>query len=425
MGPSFPQGRGEVKEPPGLDRAPRMGHDRPMSTAIERAAALSFLLLAAALPWSIAPMSIGVVLCGALTLAAWWRPGGARWVHTPVDWPALGWLAALAIAAVASLDPAASAGRITKGLLLAIIPVAAYHGRDPKIARGALAVLLASAAIATIFALTKFVAQGGAFPVRVRGAVGHPLTYGGQAMLLATVAAALLVRSRDRRWKIAAIALLTLLAPALLGSYTRSAWIGTMVAFGVILAFTRARWLGALAALVVTLVVILPGGYRERALSAFDPGSHWNVERVRLWTAGWKIFRDHPIAGVGLQDLHPWIEKYHSPEPHEQHGHLHSIYVQIGATMGVVGLAAFAWLMVGFFRTGGRGLRRDLRAGDGGIGPAIRLAAVAALVGFLVSGLFEWNFGDEELLDLLFTLVGLAFAASGWGRTWPGAPRSS
>jgi len=402
-----------------------------MSSALERAAALSFLLLAAALPWSIAPMSVGVALCGALTLAAWWLPGGARWVRTPLDFPALGWIGALVVATVASQDPSGSAGRITKGLLLAIVPVAAYHGRDPKLTRRAIAVLLASAAIATIYALTKFVAQGGAFPVRVRGAVGHPLTYGGQAMLLATVAAAILIRVHDRRWRIAALALLTLLAPALLGSYTRSAWIGTLVAFGVILGFTRARWLAGLGTLVVVLLLVLPPGYRERALSAFDPASPWNVERVNLWTAGWRIFQAHPLTGVGLQDLHPWIERYHPPDPHEQHGHLHSIYVQVGASMGIVGLAAFAWLATGLYRTAGRWLRRDVRAARAGatasaegpapvdtdgLGLALRLAAVAAVTGFLAAGFFEWNFGDEELLDLLFTLVGVAYAASGWGR---------
>jgi hypothetical protein len=58
-----------------------------------------------------------------------------------------------------------------------------------------------------------------------------------------------------------------------------------------------------------------------------------------------------------------------------------------------------------------------------GLGLALRLAVVAALTGFLVAGLFEWNFGDEELLDLLYTLVGVAFAASGWGWEWPGARR--
>jgi O-antigen ligase len=408
-----------------------------MSFALERAAALSFLLLAAALPWSIAPMSITVVLCGTLTLAAWWSRGGARWVRTPIDFPALGWLAALVVATMASQDPSHSVGRITKGLLLAVVPVAAYHGRDPKLARRAVAVLLISAAIASIYALTKFVAQGGAFPVRVRGAVGHPLTYGGQVMLLATLAGALALRMRDRRWRIAALALLTLLAPALLGSYTRSAWIGTLVAFGVVLALTRARLLAALAALVVLLLVVLPSGYRNRALSAFDPQSPWNVERVQLWSAGWRMFQDHPITGVGLQDLHPWIERYHSPEPHEPHGHLHSVYVQIGATMGIVGLAAFAWLAVGLFRTAGHRLLGDLRldrgvasptgppgsAGTWDLGIAIRLAAVAALAGFLVAGLFEWNFGDEELLDLLFTLVGMAFAASRWGQDWLDARR--
>jgi O-antigen ligase len=422
-----------------------------MPRLLERAAAFSFLFLAAALPWSIAPMSIAVVLCGVFTLAAWWSPGGARWVRTPIDLPALGWLAALVIATLASSDPAGSAGRITKGFLLAIVPLAAYHGRDPKWARRAVAVLFVSAAIATIYALTKFAAQGGAFPARVKGAVGHPLTYGGQAMLLITLAAALLVRSRDHRWMIGAAALLTLVAPALMGSFTRSAWIGTFVSLAVILAMTRARWLAALAALAVALLFVVPAGYRERALSAFDPGSQWNVERVRLWDAGFRMFRDHPVTGVGLQDLRPWIDRYRAPGPHEPLGHLHSIYVQIAASMGIVGLAAFGWLVVGLFRTARRGLRRDLHGGavpsapgapgdatarddvtapeeltaPDPFGVALRIAAVAALAGFLVSGLFEWNFGDEELLDFLFTLIGIAFAAGGWGRAWHDARRSS
>jgi hypothetical protein len=38
----------------------------------------------------------------------------------------------------------------------------------------------------------------------------------------------------------------------------------------------------------------------------------------------------------------------------------------------------------------------------------------AALVGFLVAGAFEWNFGDEELLYHLYALVGFAWAAGQW-----------
>ena len=80
--------------------------------------------------------------------------------------------------------------------------------------------------------------------------------------------------------------------------------------------------------------------------------------------------------------------------------------------MGLAGLAAFAWLVIGLFRAATRDLAPARRAG--GLAAGMRLGVAAALAGFLVAGLFEWNFGDEELLYLLFTLVGLAWAARGW-----------
>ena len=54
---------------------------------------------------------------------------------------------------------------------------------------------------------------------------------------------------------------------------------------------------------------------------------------------------------------------------------------------------------------------------------AVRLGVTALLVGFLVNGLFEWNFGDEELLYPLFVLAGIAWAAREWDAHPPGQPR--
>ncbi len=385
---------------------------RPSDKKLHRAATLSFLLLAAALPWSIAPISIAVVLCAALTLAVWWSPGGERWVRTPIDWPMLGWIAALLVASAFALEPEKSFPRVTKGLLWAVIPIAAYHARDPKVAKRAVLTLLLSAVPATIYALVRFAHDGGAFPARVRGLVGHPLTYGGQATLLATLAMALVLRGPDRRWKAGAAAFLALLAPALLGSSTRSAWIATLVAACVMLARTRARLLPVLAAGVVVVLLLAPAASRQRALSAFDSKSVWNVERLYLWDAGARMFRDHPVTGVGLQDLGELYNRYRSPLSHEPHGHLHNVFVQVGASMGIVGLAALAWLLVGLFRTAGHRWRDPLPRSD--LGATLRLAAVASLVAFVVAGLFEWNLGDEELVDFLCVLVGMGYAASQW-----------
>ena len=388
---------------------------------VERAAAVSFLLLVAALPWSIAPMSIGVALCGALTLAAWWSPGGARWARTPVDLPALGWLAALVLCTITAVDPAGSAPRMTKALLFALVPLAAYHARDARAARRAAAVLLVSALVATAYALVEFAARGPAFPNRVRGAVGHALTYGGQAMLLGTVAFSLAARLRRGGLRTASIALLGLVLPALVGSFTRSAWLGFLLGAAIVLGFTRARWLIALGAAAVITAALLPGWYAVRVRSIADPTSEWNVERVHMWSAGARMFRDHPLTGVGLQDLHPLYDRYKDPGAKERVGHLHSVWVHVAATMGLVGLGALVWLLAGLARAAAGGLRPALRGppADDGFDLALRLGVSAALAGFVLAGLFEWNLGDEELVDLLCVLTGMAFAAA----RRDGAPR--
>ncbi|HXF59688.1 MAG TPA: O-antigen ligase family protein [Candidatus Saccharimonadales bacterium] len=388
-----------------------------MPDALVKASALSLLILVATLPWTVAPMSIALVLCAALTILVWQLRGPARWVKTPVDLPALGWILALAVASLFALDPRASWPRVVKGLLLILIPVSVYHARDERIARRAVAVLLVSAGLAAVFALTRFVLQGPEFPNRVKGAVGHPLTYGGQAMLVAALASALAIRC-EGRWRLGALLALGVILPALAGTYTRSAWIGYLAALVVIVAFTRARWLTGLGAGVAALALVLPGAFRERAFSIFDPQNPWNRERVHMWEAGLRMFRDHPFTGVGLQDLHSVYERYKSPGAVEAAGHLHSVYVHVAATMGIVGLLALAFLIVGLFRAASRAFRDHRLAPVGAerLGPAISLGVTAALAGFLVSGLMEWNVGDEELLDLLYVMIGIAFAAASWAR---------
>ncbi len=397
-----------------------------MADALVKASALSFLLLAAALPWTVAPMSIALVLCAALTLLLWQLPAAApagvgadaapsRWLRTPLDLPAIAWIAALAIAALFAVDPRASWPRVAKGLLLVLVPVSAYHARDEKVARRAVAVLLVSAGAAAVFALARFALQGAHFPNRVRGAVGHPLTYGGQALLVASLATAIAVRCGGR-WRAGALASLGAVLPALAGTYTRSAWIGYLAAVAVIVALTRARWLVGLGAGLAALALVLPGAYRARAFSIFDPGNPWNRERVHMWEAGLRMLRDHPWTGVGLQDLHPLYERYKSAGAVEPAGHLHSVYVQVAATMGGVGLLALAFLIVALVRTASRAFRdyRRSRTADARFGAAMSLGVTAALAGFFTSGLMEWNLGDEELLDLLCVLVGIAFAAAAW-----------
>jgi O-antigen ligase len=378
---------------------------------LERAAALAFVLLAAVLPWTIAPMGIATGLCGVLTIAAL-VAGRARWTRTPLDLPAIAWALALGLAAWFALDRAASLPRLGKALFPALAGLAALHASREATGRHFLAAFLASGAAAAAYGLAAFVAHGAGFDGRARGAVGHYMTFAGQLLLLAGVALGVALAGRERRWRLGSLAAALPAAAALAATFTRSAWLGLLAALATMLGFSRPRWLPALAVLAALATAIAPGPYRARIASVIDPASPWNRERTFMWAAGVRMFADHPITGVGLMDLKPVYERYRPPEAHEPAGHLHSVPIQIAATTGVLGLAAFVALAVGLLACAMHGLRAQVKRG--GLAAGVRLGVAGAVVGFLVAGLFEWNLGDEELLYPLYTLAGLAWAARGW-----------
>jgi O-antigen ligase len=84
--------------------------------------------------------------------------------------------------------------------------------------------------------------------------------------------------------------------------------------------------------------------------------------------------------------------------------HLHNNVVQIAAERGLPALAIWLWFMVALCRD----LFHRFRSGNQPFLSAAGLAVVAAL---LTAGMFEYNFGDSEVLMLFLILVTLPAAA--------------
>ena len=127
-----------------------------------------------------------------------------------------------------------------------------------------------------------------------------------------------------------------------------------------------------------------------------------------MWSTGLKIFADHPWLGVGDSDLYEIYSGYRTPDVNEPAGHLHNNYIMLLVTLGIFG---FAIVMAIFGRT----LLAEYRifrafGSDPLIGP-VALGALGVLCGFLVNGFFEWNFGSHQIMVLVWSSVGLVFAA--------------
>ena len=137
-----------------------------------------------------------------------------------------------------------------------------------------------------------------------------------------------------------------------------------------------------------------------------------------MWTAGIRIFADHPVFGVGDIDLGELMRQYADPGYPGLWGHQHNVAMQILVTLGSIGFLAVAAMFAAIMVTEWRVYRRVSRDWLGG---SVVLGAMAVFVGFQVNGLTEWTFGDQEMAVLLWTTVGLALAAGRIGALQDGA----
>ena len=406
-----------VAEPPPRPapaRGDRVATERPSHAGglQERAAGWSFVLFALALPVAMAPMNVAGALCAGLTLLAWLTHARGGPMRTPLDGPVLGWLLALGLATLTAEDRAASAASLGKGLIPLLAGVAAWHARHRRRGLAAVIAFLAAGCAASAWGTARFLAAGGHYPTRAIGLTGSWMTFGLQLMLLVSLAAGISIAVRRRGLRLGALASGLVAAVGLATSFTRSAWLGLGASLAVMLGLRRPRVLLVLAAAGGLAWAVLPGDFGDRLRSAFDPGHATNRERTLMWEEARRVFHDHPVTGVGLQNLTPVLERYRSPQAIEHPSHVHNSYLQVAIATGSVGLIAFLALCVGLMRTSASGFLGLRRAS--GLGAGVRLGVAGGTAGFLVAALFDHAFGDEQLLFLLYTLAGTAWAARGW-----------
>ena len=103
-------------------------------------------------------------------------------------------------------------------------------------------------------------------------------------------------------------------------------------------------------------------------------------------------------------------ERYALPDAVKKRtSHVHSTPLQILVERGVLGLAAWLWIWVAFIAKG-IGLLRRLPE-DAARERALVVGSLAAIVGFLVAGLSEYNFGDSEVVLVAWALMALPWVA--------------
>jgi putative inorganic carbon (HCO3(-)) transporter len=254
---------------------------------------------------------------------------------------------------------------------------------------------------------------------RITGFMGHWMTLSGELMMALLVIGALVFFAPNREigywtpWLIVA----ALPVSAALGlTWTRSMWLGTLCGAVYLIWFWKKWALAAVPALIAGLLIANPLDIRERALSALSPHegkTDSNAHRAELRRIGWEMIKAHPWLGVGPEQVSRQYQDYirpdmPKPQASQYYGHLENDYVQYAAERGVPTMLALLWMIAWAILDFARALRRLPAEAEE---RWVLHAAIAVVIGILVSGFYSWNLNNSEVLAMFLAVMGCGYAA--------------
>jgi O-antigen ligase len=362
---------------------------------------------------SIAELALAVILAAQLL-----DPPRGSW-RLPLGWPVVAFVAWTTVTALASARPLESLWEAKTTLWLLTIVVVANALPDRAAASRWTRLLFICVVAVAVVAIV----QSALCPVvppdvpvlehflrkcaRARGFFSIYMTLAGVVTVVLVTMLPGVVRAvtAARPWAAAAW-LVGLVALAL--TYVRSAWLGFALGAASSLVLMKRRWLPVAAlALVLVAATALPGvGERMRTIGSTTDET--TRDRLAMLAAGVRIAADHPWTGVGPGQVKHLYARYATPEAlRRSTSHLHNTPLQILVERGVVGLVLWLALFGAFFVRATRILRR--LPPEALADRAIVSGVVGAVVAFLLAGLFEYNFGDTEVLMVACAVMALPF----------------
>lgn len=192
---------------------------------------------------------------------------------------------------------------------------------------------------------------------------------------------------------------------ALFFSLTRGVW----VAYGVVLVLyglvqgRRAMLAVVVGVAVCALLFVSAGqGVRERGLSIFDFEA--NIGRSQIWLANVDMIKERPLTGWGFGNYKQFRQAFYQRYPRaDTDAHAHNNFLQMWVDAGLLGLAAFLFLVGSIIMTGWRAYTRQRTEPL----KSLILGCWLGLVGFLIGGLTQYNWGDAEVALVWWATVGL------------------
>lgn len=153
---------------------------------------------------------------------------------------------------------------------------------------------------------------------------------------------------------------------------------------------------------IIIILLFFPqvGTNKFKNLFKFNGASSTNA-RVQIWQASWLMIKDHPVAGVGLNNFEKvyreYVPKVVFPPLEWLVPHSHNLYMSLWLETGILGLVSFLGLV--FVTT-----RKLIRSNN-----ILAISIVTSLVSILIHGLVDTPILKNDLAIVFWTILGIGY----------------
>lgn len=262
--------------------------------------------------------------------------------------------------------------------------------------------------------------------MRLYSTLGNPNYVGGYLIGAVFPAAALAAAAKARRAKLTWIGITLIMLAAIVATGSHGAWLGLVAgsaaAFVVMLPASSASPRANGAPIPNIRMLIAPSACWPLAILYLPFAQRFTAQlmgRIYLWRFSWPMFWRHPWAGSGwgtYQLLSLDLQgKFLAAHP-EYVGYwtnnrlLHNDPLQLLLEAGVLGSAAFCWLLWSY----GREARRVVNESTDCWWRYVVAASVGGVTAILVDSFFNYQFAVAPTYVLLFTLLAVPSVLA-WG----------
>ena len=232
------------------------------------------------------------------------------------------------------------------------------HVRDGRQLKRFVFCLFLTAAIVSLIGIAQ-IPDGNRLSAPFEGPGGEPNTFGGYLLFVGMVAAGLAAKVRERRTRNLLLLLIAIMLPPFFFTQSRSSYLAFVPALLVLGCMTERRLIivGLLSVALLASPLFLPQVVKERILYTFnqpeEPGQITfgdlrldtsTSARLQSWQDALRDFPDHPFLGHGVTG----------------YAFVDAQFPRVLTETGILGLAAFIYLLVSVFRL----LRSRLRQAE-------------------------------------------------------------